>query len=122
MPVLLLVAAIMFSEMKVRPRDVPEEPATRVIQTKAAWRAFVSGDPPAVDFSRETVVAIFAGERPTAGYSVKVRTAETRNRNATVTYRVEKPRPDAMVAQMISYPYTVVRLKGRFNRIKFQQE
>jgi hypothetical protein len=122
MPLLLLLAAIVFSEIKVRPRDVPEEPSTRVIQSQSEWRDFVEGDPPPVDFATETVVAIFAGQRPTGGFSVKVVAAESRDRNAVVTYRIEKPPPRSMVPQMISHPFVVARLKGRFERVEFKEE
>ena len=122
MPVLLLLAAIVFTEIKARPRDVPEEPATKVIRSQTQWRDFVEGDPPSVDFASETVVAIFAGQRPTGGFSVKVVSAESRERNATVTYRIEKPPPRSMVPQMISHPFVVAKLKGRFDRVDFKEE
>ena len=122
MPVLLLLAAIVFTEIKARPRDVSEEPATKVIRSQTQWRDFVEGDPPSVDFASETVVAIFAGQRPTGGFSVKVVSAESRERNATVTYRIEKPPPRSMVPQMISHPFVVAKLKGRFDRVDFKEE
>lgn len=51
-------------------------PGVRVVRSPADWGAHgfaFTGDPPAVDFSREIAVIVSAGPRPSSGYAVEVR-------------------------------------------------
>src|SRR3712207_4130048 len=53
----------------------PHEPAERVIRNEQEYYAFWGGSPPSqpdVDFSKEVVVAVAVGERPTGGYQVAI--------------------------------------------------
>jgi hypothetical protein len=97
-----------------------------VVRTAAEWTAFwkqhsPGQPPPAVDFTRSTVVGIFLGSRPTGGYSVEITTIEREGDTLTVTYREQRPDKADIVTQVITMPYqlvTTARVAGsvRFTR------
>ena len=90
----------------------------------ALWRAHASGRPrPEVDFSREMVVGVFLGTRPTAGFAVEIMGVHSAGEETTVQYRETMPARDAITAQMITSPYHLVAIpKGaatvRFEKVK----
>jgi hypothetical protein len=63
---------------------------------------------PAVDFSRSTVVGVFLGTRPTAGYAAEITRVERDGDTLVVTWREKKPGPGEMAAQMMTMPYLLV--------------
>ena len=89
----------------------------------ALWAAHASGRPaPEVDFSRDMVVAMFAGSRPSAGYSIEIVSVERENGALTVKFRESAPPSDAMVAEVLTSPFhlaVVQRAQGqaRFERL-----
>jgi hypothetical protein len=58
-----------------------------------------------------TVVLLYAGRRPTGGYSIVVSGVENKRGGCAVRYRIDAPLPDAMVSQVVTYPATVVRIR-----------
>ena len=52
--------------------------------------------PPSVDFSRDMVVALFMGERPTGGYAIEVTQIERTDAGLSIRYRTRHPDPSAM--------------------------
>lgn len=77
--------------------------------------------PPAIDFSQQRVVAVFMGERRTAGYAVSLdEEIRLHNGTAEVTVRFERPPPNAVLAQVITHPYAMAVLeRGAYARVKF---
>ncbi|MFP4012359.1 MAG: protease complex subunit PrcB family protein [Spirochaetaceae bacterium] len=85
--------------------------------------------PPAIDFDRETVVAVFAGQRSTGGYSVEIdavcRTPEAGSESSAAAseavlhlcYTEYEPAEDAMVTMALTSPYVVVAVEGRPERV-----
>ena len=65
-----------------------------------------------------TVVSVFAGQKPTAGYQIEVLSVTQSGKSCTVKYRVAGPPRDAMVAQMLTYPTAVLRVKGVCSQVK----
>lgn len=59
------------------------------------------------DSGEGTYLAAYWGEKPTGGYSLGVRSATLQGESATVELALEKPSPDAMVTQALTYPYAV---------------
>lgn len=55
-----------------------------------------------IDFSKEAVVAAFAGTKPTAGYGVRIRKTGEK-----IAIDVAEPRKDLMLAQIITMPYKI---------------
>jgi hypothetical protein len=87
----------------------PRQTAIRTdTEWQALWREHAANRPaPSVDFTREIVVAVFVGSRPTAGYSVAIVGAAEEGGALRVRYREIPPRPDAMTAQVITFPYAI---------------
>jgi hypothetical protein len=54
-------------------------------------------------------VLISLGQRNTGGYGLKVISAEDNEGISAITIEETKPAPDMMVAQVITYPYVIVR-------------
>lgn len=81
---------------------------------RRAWQSAArDAEPPAVDFSTEAVVFVFAGERRTGGYSVEVRGATLDGETLVLEGEVKGPPRGAIVTQAITYPYAVVAVKSR---------
>ncbi len=75
---------------------------------------------PKVDFTRDMVVGVFLGSRPTAGFSVDIVEAKVENGVLVVRYRETKPGRDRMTAQILTAPYHLVTIP-RFNGdVKFE--
>ena len=58
-----------------------------------------------------TYLAVQWGARPTGGYSIGVAGATVEGRRVTVRLALEAPPEDAIVAQVLTYPYAVSVLK-----------
>lgn len=83
--------------------------------------------PPTVDFGQQTVLAVFAGEKPTGGYSAVITSVKLLDKTMTVHYRVNEPAPGTIVTQMITYPAHLVSVpvsqaKGDFTQVNYVQE
>lgn len=68
-----------------------------------------------VDSEGLYTVFIGLGERPTAGFGIKVLSVEDNEGKTNISVEETIPAEDAMVAQVITYPYTVVQMKGITN-------
>lgn len=87
------------------------------------WRAHQPAGPhAAIDFSKEMIVAVFLGNRPTADYSVTIVSAVEEGSVLRVRYRETPPAPDAMTAQILTYPYQIVAIpKSAAKDVKFEK-
>jgi hypothetical protein len=76
----------------------------RDAKTYAQLQTIVENLPDAatVDFTKEAVVAAFAGTRPTAGWEVLIRRLSDK-----VLIDLNEPRKDMMYAQMLTAPYKI---------------
>jgi hypothetical protein len=104
--------------------DEPRQTVARSPQEWAAlWRAHARDRPlPDVDFSKEMVVAVFLGSRPTAGFSVEITgMKEASNGTLIVQYREAAPRADAVTAQIITAPFHIVAIPRRAGEVVFEK-
>ena len=86
------------------------------------WRAHASARPqPAVDFSREMVVGVFIGTRPTAGFTVEIVGYREAGNGVTVQYRETTPDRDAITAQVLVSPYHLVAIPQRAGGVTFEK-
>ncbi|MBF2053670.1 MAG: protease complex subunit PrcB family protein [Candidatus Sericytochromatia bacterium] len=106
---------------------------TEVVQSAEAWATLWSAhngsseEQPEVDFSRQSVLAVFAGEKPTGGYSIRITGIQQQGRSLVVSYSEASPGPDAMVTQVITAPAHLVRIdlsqqQGDFDTVSFQRQ
>lgn len=84
--------------------------AARDAETYALLRSLIEGLPPSstIDFTKTIVVAAFAGEKNTGGYSVKVHPKVDK-----VVVEVHAPEKGSMTAQVISSPFQAVAISIR---------
>ncbi|KAF2508806.1 protease complex subunit PrcB family protein [Flavobacterium foetidum] len=79
----------------------------------------LENDPLLADKVKETdtnsanYVILNMGEKNTSGYSIEVVNVEETDKNIIITVKENSPSPDAMTMQMISYPYTVVKINSK---------
>lgn len=103
-----------------------DDAKTVVVRDAAAWRKLWQGHAPdralpAVDFSKEMVVAVFLGSRPTAGYDVAIDGVREDGGALVVAYRETAPARDVMTAQVLTSPYHVAAVPARSGDVKFEK-
>ncbi len=86
----------------------------------ALWREHAARPLPTVDFATESVVGIFLGARPTAGYRVEVVSVVTDASGSLVRYREQAPPSDAVTAQVLTYPFVVVSVPTLRPPVRFE--
>jgi uncharacterized membrane protein len=103
------------------------QPRRVLARTAEEWRALwaahsgpdAAAPEPHVDFDTRMVAGVFAGERPTSGFDVRI-TGTHRDGSALVVSVEEQRPPDgAMTAQMITSPFHLVSLPRYDGRILF---
>ena len=76
---------------------------------------------PAIDFSRDMVVGVFLGSRPTAGYDVQIVSAREEQGALVVRYRTTAPGRDAVAAQVLTMPYHLAVVPRYAGAVKFEK-
>ena len=66
-----------------------------------------------VDLSREALVMVTLGQKPTAGYSVGLQSALAQGESLVLDMHVNEPAPDMMVAQVVTSPCAVLAVEPR---------
>ena len=97
-----------------------------VVRTEAEWtKLWQQHSPdrkrPAVDFSKDMVVGVFVGSRPTAGYNLSIVSTFKKDGHVLVQYRESQPRPGAMAAQVLTFPYHLVAVSKATGDVKFEK-
>jgi hypothetical protein len=103
-----------------------EEPRQVVARTMAEWQALwkehdAQRAVPVVDFTQSIVVAVFLGTRPTAGFAVDITAVKTDGSRTIVEYRERRPPGDALLAQVLTSPFHIVRLSRTSGAIEFRR-
>jgi protease stability complex PrcB-like protein len=102
-------------------------PRQVVIRTPEEWTALwnehaAERPRPAVDFSKEMVVGVFLGSRPTAAYSVAIVDTLAKDDALLIRYRATEPRRGAITAQVITFPYHLAVVpKSAAKDVKFEK-
>lgn len=98
-----------------------------LVRTEAEWtKLWRQHDPdhprPAVDFSKEMVVGVFMGSRPNAGFTTTITSATAANGALNVRYNETTPRPGAITAQILTFPYHLVAIpKADVKDVNFEK-
>jgi hypothetical protein len=86
------------------------------------WPAVSSTRPrPPVDFSKNMVVGVFLGQRPTGGYGVQIVKTREDGRTLVVEYRETKPAPGTLSAQVLTAPYVLVEQPTFAGEVRFER-
>lgn len=76
--------------------------------------AWPGDDPPTIDFQKEMVIVLFAGSRPTGGWSIVPRGVSLSADNwLIVDAAIRKPPPDAIVTQAFTSPWIAIAVGKR---------
>lgn len=77
---------------------------------------------PEIDFAKNDVIAVFAGEKPSSGYSVQVTSVETKDDGETLVVKIEQGQPGKIAEDVITRPYHLVRIpKMEATRVIFEE-
>ena len=105
-----------------------ETSRTAVVRTAAEWAALwkdhageTKPKPPAIDFSKSMVLAVFSGTKPTAAHTVEITQLDVKDGTMVVTYREQPPPADAMVAQVLTMPFHIVRTDAHPGTVVFRR-
>jgi hypothetical protein len=86
------------------------------------WHAHAWDRPePAVDFSREMVVGVFMGSRPTAGFAIEIVGYLEAGNGVVVRYRETMPGRGTLTAQILVSPYHLVAIPKRTGVVTFEK-
>ena len=87
-------------------------PAREVIRDDSAytrfWAGLGAGQRPSVDFSRDVVIAVAAGQRPTGGHGIAVTRVVRQGAGLAVEVVETVPGPGCVPTQQITQPVDVV--------------
>ena len=105
-----------------------DDAAQVVARTPAEWAALWrrhAGDqapPPAIDLTKRTVVAVFLGTRPSAGYAVEVSgLKQSGTSSLIVEWRERVPAPGNISAQLLTSPAHLVSIPKFDGEITFRK-
>ena len=77
---------------------------------------------PAIDFSKEIVVGLFMGSRPSAGFAITLVATIVAKGALVVQYREIVPPRDAIAAQVITMPFHFVAIpRATVTDVKFEK-
>ena len=65
------------------------------------------------DIQNSNFIVLNMGEKTTGGYQIGVESAVETDKNIILTIKETVPEPNAMVSQVITYPYCIVRIKSK---------
>jgi hypothetical protein len=94
-------------------------PAAMILSDEDSWQqvwdalhsnVLVPPERPHVDFHAEQIVVLVLGERPTAGYGVRIGSATERPEVVVVTVQVTEPASDAVVAQVLTTHFQIAAI------------
>ncbi len=97
-----------------------------VIRTDAEWNTLWTthgGDrkKPAVDFSKDMVLGVFMGSRPSAGYTISIVSTFQKDGQMLVRYVEKAPAKGTLTAQILTSPYHLVALPKMAGEVKFEK-
>jgi hypothetical protein len=128
-PAMVLMMALQAGGIETIVRDNQsnvEDAKQAVARTPAEWAALWrlhAGDQaaPKIDFTKRTVVAVFLGTRPSAGYAVEVSGTKPAGKTLIVEWSEQTPKPGNVSAQVITSPSHLVSIPKFEGEITFRK-
>ena len=107
-----------------------QEPKQEVITDKKAWEQFWSHHnrlrpttpPPAVDFTKEMVIAVTLGTKRTGGYSVEIVRVTPLDKKLKITAQQTSPPSGAMTIHALTAPFHFVAVPKSSLKPEFAAE
>ena len=103
--------------------DSPRQAVARSpAEWAALWKAHAGADPaPPVDLTKTTVIAVFLGERSTAGFAVEITGVRRDGASLVVTWSERTPSAGQMTAQIITSPAHLATIPAFAGEIRFEK-
>jgi len=123
-------ATIAFSTIERGSASGITTPTTLVVKSQEDWHRIwarhasvrtPTPSPPRIDFSKEIVIAVFAGAQTTGGFTVEITAIEESAGLMRVTYRESGLPPGSLLTQAITQPYHLVRIPRVEGLIVFER-
>lgn len=76
---------------------------------------------PQIDFSKDMVVGVFSGDKPSGGYEVEIVKIECEEKTMTVFYREIMPSPKDIVSAVMTQPYHLIKTERQDLQIEFKE-
>jgi protease stability complex PrcB-like protein len=106
--------------------DASEQQTARqvTVRTAAEWKALwkehaPTAKMPAVDFSRDMVVGVFLGSKPSAGHDVEIVGVRLEEKELIVEYVQKQPGRGTVAAQILTEPYHLVTVPKHAGTVRF---
>ena len=96
-------ATIRFFEILSEPREI------KMLQNDVSLGKRISLQ----DVQSSNFLILNMGEKPTAGYSIGVQSVEETEKNIIITVKDTSPESGSMVAQVITYPFCVLKVNSK---------
>ncbi len=95
-----------------------------IVRTAAEWKALWKDHAPAekmpsVDFTRDMVVGVFLGTRPSTGHEVEIVGARMEGKDLVVEYVQKAPGRGTIAAQILTEPYHLVSMPQYAGTVRF---
>jgi len=108
--------------------DASEQQTARqvTVRTAAEWKALWKDHAPTeklpdVDFTKNMVVGIFLGTKPSTGHEVTIVGVRVEEKDLVVEYSLTQPGRGTMAAQILTQPYHLVSLPKQAGNVRFVQ-
>lgn len=89
---------------------------------KALWKEHSPTDKmPEVDFTKNMVVGIFLGSKPSAGWGVEIVNVRMENAELVVEYVQTQPAKGTMTAQILTEPFHLAAVPAHAGTVRFVQ-
>lgn len=86
------------------------------------WREHAPGRPtPSVDFSKNMVIGVFLGSRPSGGFGVEITDVRRDGDALLVSWAERRPGRDQMAAQVMTAPAQLVAVPRFEGAVRFQK-
>lgn len=103
--------------------DQPQQIVARTAdEFQALWRRHAPGrSAPAVDFTKQMVVAVFLGSRPSGGYQAEITGIRTAGDVMVVQWSERRPGPGQVAAQVMTSPSHLVTVPRHQGEVRFEK-
>jgi hypothetical protein len=103
-----------------------EEPRQLAVRSAGEWSRLWrehdgSRPAPRVDFATRTVVAVFLGTRPSAGYAVEITGTRADGADLVVQWSERRPEKGMVTAQILTSPAHIVTVPKVAGTVRFEK-
>jgi hypothetical protein len=97
-----------------------------VVRTDAEWQSLwqrhaPGRSAPKVDFSKNMVVAVFLGSRPSGGYQVQITDVLLDGKTLIVQWTEARPAPGQVAAAVMTSPSHIVTVPRHAGEVRFEK-